>query len=265
MKKSSWIKFLFGIGIVLAIVAGCGSDGKSSDNSSSAATAENGKTKSYLFVQNATSGTFVPDGNGSYTLTLNGVSPQTIYFSDRPVRDAGQVAMQKFLDSMCFNSSNPPNAAIDVLGADKANDVAIVELINPRYSADTSTLIYTAHILNDTNISVSSLNERNDASIPASFKSVALFIDDCSNLSIVCGVNTGYYDAIKPKGKVSCCQCWGSICNFQQNCCSFERCQKECTDKYGKDARYLKLADPGLFEGTVFVDNADDWYWDVKS
>ena len=114
MKKNYWIKFLFGIGIILAIVAGCGSD--NNDNDSITPDPDDGKTRSFLFVQNAASGTFVSDGTDNYTLTLNGISPQTIYFSDRPVRDAGQVAMQQFLDSGCFNSNNPSQCSHRCIG-----------------------------------------------------------------------------------------------------------------------------------------------------
>ena len=77
MKKGHWLKLLLGIGIILAIVAGCGKD---SNNDSVTPDTDNGKTRSYLFVQNAASGTFAGDGDGNYTLTLNGVSPQTHLF-----------------------------------------------------------------------------------------------------------------------------------------------------------------------------------------
>jgi hypothetical protein len=250
MKKSHWIKILFGVGIILAIVVGCGSD----NNTPTPATPDEagaGKTKSFLFVQNAASGTFVGDGNGSYTLALNGVSPQTIYFSDRPVRDAGQVAMQEFLASGCFNSSNPPNVAIDVLGAGEGNDVVIVELTNPIYNANSATLQYTARILKDGNFTVESLNTRRDASIPESFGAVALFIDDCSDARISCGDKDGHR-----AGEMSCCTCWkfGHGCDFQKDCCSFERCQHNCTKKYGSENKYIYTCEP-----YGWVDNYDDW------
>src|SRR5437870_7347567 len=44
-----------------------------------------GKDTYYMFVQSATSGTFVENhaSPGLYTLTLYGVGPETVYFSDR--------------------------------------------------------------------------------------------------------------------------------------------------------------------------------------
>jgi len=252
MKKSHWIKFLIGVGIVLAIVAGCGSDKESSGDKNATSEKSVGKTKSYLFVQNAASGTFVPDGNGSYTLTLGRVSPQTIFFSDRPVRNAGQVDMKKYISSGCFRSSNPPNAAIDVMGADKAHDVVIVELFNPKYDADAAKLQYTARIVKDVNHSVESFNTRRDDSIPESFGAVAVFIDDCPDLKVTCGNKDG--DAA---GNVSCCNCWNwdvMSCDFSKDCCSFERCQRHCTDTYGSEYKYIYTCSLG-----GWVDNYADW------
>jgi hypothetical protein len=251
MKKNHLTKVLLGIAIVFAVIAGCGSDNDTPAVPTTPDETGTEKTKSFMFVQSATSGTFLPDGNGSYALTLNGVAPQTIYFSDRPVRDAGQIEMGQFLASGCFNSSNPPNVAIDVLGADQANDVVIVELTQPAYDAESATLRYTARILKDENVTFASLNTRRDASIPESFGSAALFIDDCSDVTIACGDKEGH-----KAGEVTCCTCWGGIvngCDFQPDCCSFERCQRECTDRYGSENKYLYVC------LGWWVDNYEDW------
>jgi hypothetical protein len=70
----------------------------------------------YMFVQSAHSGSFVPvEGEKNfYTLALEGVSPQTIAFLDRPERVVGQEPMQKSLDGLGFSPENPPNAAIEI-------------------------------------------------------------------------------------------------------------------------------------------------------
>ena len=83
------------------------------------------KNDTFMFVQTAQSGSLVPvEGEDNlYTLTLMGVSPQTIAFSDRPERIVVQAPMQKFLDGMCFRPENPPNAAIAILNADKEEDL----------------------------------------------------------------------------------------------------------------------------------------------
>ncbi len=72
----------------------------------------------YEYVQQATAMQY--DGT---TLTLQGVSPSTVFFSDRPYRLAGQLPNQSFVD--LWNApdgpfaSDPPNAALTVLSETK--------------------------------------------------------------------------------------------------------------------------------------------------
>ena len=249
MKKIGIAALLLTISVVILSVAGCSDDKNRVEAVENNSTEEVGKTTSYLFVQNATSGTFTSNGDETYTLTMNGVSSQTIYFSDRPERDAGQIDMQTYLNSGRFNDTNPPNAAIDVLNGEEGSDVAIVELFNPVYDSDAATLQYTARILEDASHSVAVFNERRDASIPTTFDAVALFIDDCSDVTIRCGDWAG-----AEAGTVSCCLCWSVIfCDFKPDCCSFERCQNKCISKYTIGSRYLQAHD-----GT-WVESYDSW------
>lgn len=89
-----------------------------------------------LFVQNAAG---VEVGAGGRTLTLKGVSPTTLFFSDRPVRIAGHYRTEEYLqfwkggpDSFL---KDPPNATLSVFekGKDELADV-VVTLRNPRVS-----------------------------------------------------------------------------------------------------------------------------------
>jgi hypothetical protein len=91
-----------------------------------------------LFVQNAAS---VEVGAGGRTLTLKGVSPTTLFFSDRPVRIAGHYRTAEYLqfwkngpDSFL---KDPPNATLSVFqtGKDELADV-VVTLRNPRVSGN---------------------------------------------------------------------------------------------------------------------------------
>ncbi len=249
MKKLGIAALLLTISVVILSVAGCSDDKNRVEAVENNSTEGVGKTTSYLFVQNAASGTFTSNGDETYTLTMNGVSSQTIYFSDRPKRDAGQIDMQTYLNSGCFDNANPPNAAIDVLNGEEGSDVVIVELLDPVYNSDTATLQYTVRILEDANHSVASLNERNDASIPASFGAVAVFIDDCSDVTVGCGDWAG-----AEAGTVRCCQCWHVVgCDFKPDCCSFERCQNKCISEYTIGSRYLQAGD-----GT-WVESYDSW------
>lgn len=137
---------------------------------------------SLLFVQTASSGSFIKNDD-HYVLTLNDVSPNTTYFSDRPIRVSGILATEKFVASWCHGTdsfdSDPPNAAINILGADSSHDVIIVELSNPVYDGDKKTLQYDAKIIPNTlseNLKYHNLNS--DSQIPEQFENVSLFIDN---------------------------------------------------------------------------------------
>ena len=142
----------------------------------------------HMFVQSAHSGSFVPvEGEENlYTLTLEGVSPQTIAFADRPERDVGQVPMQKFLDGLGFSPKNPPNAAIEILEAEEEEDVMVMELLDPVYDAANQTLQYNVSILEEPNHSYAIFNERHDESLSEHFGPAALFIDDCPDCRVIC-------------------------------------------------------------------------------
>lgn len=89
-------------------------------------------TPSYEYVQQAASMTF--DGTN---MTVEGLAPATIFFSDRPYRLTGQMDAQKFVD--LWKSPNgpfavdPPNAAVSVLG-NVSEAPAIVELTSAEKS-----------------------------------------------------------------------------------------------------------------------------------
>jgi hypothetical protein len=70
---------------------------------------------SVLAVVNSRHGTLrVHDGSG--LLTLTGVSPRPVWFSDRPQRAAGTYSVQEFTD-VFFRDQQPPNAALAVFGS----------------------------------------------------------------------------------------------------------------------------------------------------
>ncbi len=74
------------------------------------------------------------------TLTLTGVSPNSIVFSDRPVRAAGHTLTSTVLDEWAQGDSfgkDPPNATVSVLSKDGASvrDVVVV-LKSPKMDGD---------------------------------------------------------------------------------------------------------------------------------
>ncbi|MHB8119309.1 MAG: hypothetical protein ACYDHX_11365 [Methanothrix sp.] len=138
----------------------------------------------YIFLQEGTGGSFVKDNaSGNYTLTITGAIPYTVYFSDRPARDAGFLENGPFLKSFSFDPKNPPNAAVMIREGNESNDMIVVELTSPKYDNASSTLTYTAKILDEyefENEWVKDLIPRIDKAIPETFGNVSLIIDSLS-------------------------------------------------------------------------------------
>ncbi len=90
------------------------------------------QTVQFLFVQNA--GGMVFD-NGA--ITLRGVSPTTLFFSDRPMRIAGHYTTEEFVETWGEGKdsflADPPNATLSIFEKekDKLLDV-VVKLSNPQ-------------------------------------------------------------------------------------------------------------------------------------
>jgi hypothetical protein len=128
-----------------------------------------------MFVQTAQG----IDSSGG-TLTLRGVTPSTLYFSDRPQRVVGHLTTADFVDLWDAGDNSfeadPPNAVLAFLepGADVPDD-AVVVISEPRLSD--GELSYSIDVL--------------EGNVPAHAGPVTLFIDPfgrpLSPLS-VCGV-----------------------------------------------------------------------------
>ncbi len=72
------------------------------------------------------------------TLRLVNVSPQTVYFTDRPVREAGNITMPAYLEEWTAASGpnsfsqDPPNATLSVYESDDSeNTLTVVEISQP--------------------------------------------------------------------------------------------------------------------------------------
>ena len=103
------------------------------------------KNVQMLFVQNAKD---VVMKNGR--LTLIGVSPTTIFFSDRPKRIAGHMHTEDFVFEWKKGTgpesfhADPPNGALSIFAEDHIVDV-VVELKNPRLAGNA--LVYDINVL----------------------------------------------------------------------------------------------------------------------
>lgn len=128
-----------------------------------------------LAVLNAAGATLV-DGK----LTLTGVLPNSIVFSDRPYRSAGHVNTGDFIaqwgEGKGSFAKDPPNATISVLGAN-GTDVsdAVVTLRSPKL--DGATLTFDVAVL--------------EGSLDGAKGSAALFIDHYGSSFAVDSVNGG--------------------------------------------------------------------------
>jgi len=115
----------------------------------------------FLFVQSAKGLTFDKATN---KLTLTGVSPVTVFFTDRPERIAGNMKTTSFIpfwsEGKDSFKSNPPNADISLLDGGKLTQI-VVELQDPVLSGEN--LSYTVKTL--------------QGEMPESATDVSVFID----------------------------------------------------------------------------------------
>jgi hypothetical protein len=232
-RKMKMIK----IGAAIALLAmailtlSCGVQAEETEEPQTANVTAEEKPVSYMFVQNAQSGTLIPVAgeDNLYTLTLRGTSPQTVAFSDTPERVVVQAPMQKFLDGMCFSPKNGPNAALEILEAAESADVVVVELFDPEYDALNQTLKYNVSILEQPDHSYAAFNERADRILPQTFGPAALFIDDCPDGYVYCAIDS--CDNICGSIWTGCCWHLGDIrCH---GCHSKDYYSKKCKEKYG--------------------------------
>ena len=125
--------------------------------------ATNGNPKDHeieaLFVQTA-GGMAYADG----VLTLKGMAPTTLLFSDRPDRITGHLTSQDFFDSWTVGDDSfadtPPNAVLSIFTETEIIDVVVV-LTDPALDGDQ--MSYSVDIL--------------DGDMPASGGANSLFID----------------------------------------------------------------------------------------
>ena len=114
-----------------------------------------------LFVQ--TGAGMTSDGD---TLTLRGLSPSTLYFSDRPQREVGHMSSQRFVanwgDGANSFAQNPPNAVLSFAEpGDRPPEDAVVVIQDPHLDGDA--LSYRIKVL--------------DGTVPNATGPCALFID----------------------------------------------------------------------------------------
>jgi hypothetical protein len=252
VKAKKWLCVILSLSAALLVVGSGAAVNDGADNQTIPAETEvtnvSSEAISFMFVQEAESGTFIESANNTYILTLLNVNPYTIYFSDRPYLIAGSVPMQLFLDGFNWGPENPPNAAVVLRDANESEDVVIVQLTDPHYDEDNATLAYTATILeNYTGDGLAYYTPKGDEAIPEAFSAVAVFIDGCPDVTINCGsTSTGNSILCKICGTARVGQWWdwltgkcytlcdnnSLVCNKQfPDCCGGQCCEDiQCCD-----------------------------------
>jgi hypothetical protein len=183
-------------------------------NQTGALEAIENETSTHIFLQEGTNGSFVKDESGNYTLTITGVIPYTVYFSDRPARDAGFAEMKQFLDGFNFDPNNPPNAAVMLQEGNEENDMVVVELTMPQYDETNHKLTYKAKKLDDYAFESEwpkDLLIKADKAIPETFGKVLLVIDDCPCVPALHYCKSWWQNSCWNSKEVGCRKC-GSCC-----------------------------------------------------
>ena len=101
-----------------------------------------------LFVQTAASMT-----SDRGTITLQGLSPSTLYFADRPQRDVGHMSSDQFVANWPAGDNsfadNPPNAVLSFAEpGDRLPEDAVVVIEDPHLDGDA--LTYSIRLLDGT-------------------------------------------------------------------------------------------------------------------
>ena len=171
--------------VIAAAVTACGGD----DDGNGTSSEVDDQAPALLFVQQAERGTFDPleaEGPNAFTLTLQDVTPRTVYFADRPDRISGTIAADAFagLETL-FLPDDPPNAAVVIHEPESdTEDVVIVELMNPRYDEASTSFSYDVVVLDEVTEGLRNFEEDRDASPPSNLESpVSVFIDDATPAS----------------------------------------------------------------------------------
>jgi hypothetical protein len=145
------------------------------------------ESATHFFLQECSGGSFGLDNSGNYSLTLTGVKPDTIYFTDRPSNDIGFVPMERYIEGFDWNPNNPPNAIL-IIGESKKSDAIIgLKLTYPKYDKDANLLTYTVNIIKTAKFKsdwISHIKISENQSAPEKFGRAILLIDDCGCKSV---------------------------------------------------------------------------------
>lgn len=140
-----------------------------------------GSVPSWLFSHTSTGGSLSERSDGKWDLTLTGVDPSAIAFTDRPDRKSAVVPLDRFVAAWPqMFADAAPNAVLVEHSPSGETDSLVVVVTDPVLEGDT--LRFTAEVLLDEELSdtTGALASAPHATPPATFGAVSLFIDDVS-------------------------------------------------------------------------------------
>lgn len=168
---------------------------------------DRGDGPSWLFSHTARSGTLLETSDGYYTLTLSGIDPHVMAFTDRPVRDSSIVSARQFIEQWpTLFADTPPNAVLVQHDVEGNADSVVLTITNPRLEnstdpSDAGTLTFDASIISAEHpANLKRLTRGIHENPPSNFAIVSLFIDDAANpwapnATFECAVGTGTPDS----------------------------------------------------------------------
>ena len=160
------------------VVLGVGAPGvHAATSDTTTATIAKSAAPSYLSTLEAKHGKFIKHSSTSYELRLTGVDKDGVFFTDRPLHQAGDDTTTSILAHFFKRGTGAPNAVVRVEDADEGQDTLIVELSSPKYEKGRDTLTLHATPLLTASPGLSRFEKNADSSLPKSFGDVTLFVD----------------------------------------------------------------------------------------
>jgi hypothetical protein len=146
---------------------------------------EDAAKPSFLTVMQASRGTLEPSGRpNQFTLTLDGLAPQTVAFSDRPRRIAATVATNRLLRLWSREfKGDPPNAALVLVNGKEDADTVVLALRRPR--AEGKKVRFPAIRIATPTEPVKVFQPTSDPAVPRHFRAASLFIDGGGLMQLV--------------------------------------------------------------------------------
>jgi hypothetical protein len=141
---------------------------------------------SYLFVQGADEAVIkvTSADQKTYQVTMSGVGPETVFFTDQPQRKAGMIEQKAFMAVFAKEESKrvQPNAALVWSAPERG--ALIVKLTKGSYNSGDNTIVYEATAISTAEGGIAAFDQRKaSGSVPERVGKSTLFIDGLDDLA----------------------------------------------------------------------------------